>query len=194
MPPDQPPSRGRPRRHETDLRIVEAALGLLRERGPAAVNVETVAARSGVAKTTIYRRYRDRDDLLRTVLEQVAEPVLPPAELSTAERLRWVLARAREVLESGLGRGGVAAVLLDSDPAFVAGLRASLTEHLAPLTRMIASEADAGRLRRDLDPDILLNLVFGAYLGEVLRYGTPRPQWLDGTHDLLLAALTPENR
>src|SRR5215213_9526346 len=48
---------GRPRREETDRSIREAALRLLRECGPAVVTVEAVAAESGVAKTTIYRRH-----------------------------------------------------------------------------------------------------------------------------------------
>ena len=45
-------------RPSRDERITAAALDLLRTQGPAAVTVEAVAARSGVAKTTIYRRYR----------------------------------------------------------------------------------------------------------------------------------------
>ncbi len=45
-----------------DERITAAALDLLRAKGPKAVTVEAVAARADVAKTTIYRRYRDRQE------------------------------------------------------------------------------------------------------------------------------------
>ena len=42
-----------------DERITAAALDLLRTKGPKAVTVEAVAARAGVTKTTIYRRYEE---------------------------------------------------------------------------------------------------------------------------------------
>src|ERR1051325_9819002 len=44
--------------------IFDATLTLLRAKGPRSVTVEAVAARSGIAKTTIYRRHRDRRDML----------------------------------------------------------------------------------------------------------------------------------
>ena len=53
-----------------------------------------MAARSGVAKTTIYRRYRDREDLLRVCLERVTDQEIPPADLSAHDKLRWTLRRA----------------------------------------------------------------------------------------------------
>ena len=59
---------GRPRRAETDRNIGEAALRLLHEAGPSGVTVEAVAAESGVAKTTIYRRHADRESVLRAAL------------------------------------------------------------------------------------------------------------------------------
>ena len=59
------PTRGRPRDPHTDELITQATLDLLRERGPSAVHVDAVAARSGVARTTIYRRYSDREALIR---------------------------------------------------------------------------------------------------------------------------------
>jgi AcrR family transcriptional regulator len=43
-------------------------LALLREGGPAAVTMEGVATHAGVAKTSIYRRYRNRGELLTAVL------------------------------------------------------------------------------------------------------------------------------
>ena len=51
-----------------DQRITAAALELLRTKGPKAVTVEAVAARADVAKTTIYRRYRDRQQMLTAAL------------------------------------------------------------------------------------------------------------------------------
>src|SRR5688500_7888301 len=85
------PGPGRPRREETDRSIHDAALTLLRDRGPAAVTVEAVAAGSGVAKTTIYRRYADREAVLRAALgEAIGAPGEPPGT-TPRERIEWAL-------------------------------------------------------------------------------------------------------
>src|SRR6185437_11155783 len=49
--------RGRPRSAEADRAILTATADLLAERGLAAMSIEEVAARAGVGKTTIYRRW-----------------------------------------------------------------------------------------------------------------------------------------
>jgi AcrR family transcriptional regulator len=183
--------RGRPRLPSTDERIIAAALALVRESGPQAVTVESVASRSSVARTTIYRRYRDRDELLRAAVNAVADQPVPPPHLSVREKLRWVLTRARAVLEEGLGRGGVAAVLTDSAPEFTEAFRTALALHLEPLKTAIVVDVEAGLLRTDLDADVVLDLVFGAYLGEVLRHDQPSTDWLDRTLDMLVIALCP---
>jgi AcrR family transcriptional regulator len=187
----EPTRRGRPRQPGTDDRIHAAALELLRDSGPAAVTVESVAERSTVARTTIYRRYRDRNELLRAAIDRIAQQEVPPQQLSIRDKLRWVLERVRLVLEQGLGRGGVAAVLTDSAPQFTEAFRASLARHLQPLQEAIAADAQRGFLRADLDADLAINLIFGSYLGEVLRYGQPRNHWMDRTLDMLETALRP---
>ena len=56
--------RGRPRSQEADRAILTAAAELLAERGLAAMSIEEVAARAGVGKTTIYRRWPSKIDLV----------------------------------------------------------------------------------------------------------------------------------
>lgn len=48
------------RQRETTLKLREAVIALLQEEGYPATTIEAVAARSGVAKTTIYRRWRTK--------------------------------------------------------------------------------------------------------------------------------------
>ncbi|HEX2214996.1 MAG TPA: TetR family transcriptional regulator, partial [Mycobacterium sp.] len=61
-------------RRDVDDGITDATLALLRTKGPKSVTVEAVAARSGIAKTTIYRRHRDRRDMLAVALARVTSP------------------------------------------------------------------------------------------------------------------------
>jgi AcrR family transcriptional regulator len=51
-------------------RILEAAAALFYQEGPRAVGVDLVVERSGVAKTSLYRHFATKDDLIAAVLEQ----------------------------------------------------------------------------------------------------------------------------
>jgi AcrR family transcriptional regulator len=184
--------RGRPRSAETDAKIVAATLDLIRAQGPEAVNVAAVAARSGIARTTIYRRYRDRKDLLEAALQPVTEGGTPPEHASVKEKFEWVLTRTQEVLAGSIGLGGAAAVVADSDPEFSAALRAALRSALEPVHRQITNDVAHQRLAQHADADIVVNLVLGAYLAEVLRYRVPRADWLERTAELLAASLSPD--
>ena len=190
MEAERPSGRGRPRRAETDERIRDAALDLLRASGPGAVNIDAVSARSGVARTTIYRRYGSRDELMAALLDQLVDVGVPAPSLPVPEKLHWLLSSIHDVLEHGIGRGGTAAVLADSDPEFTDALRTRMAEQLRLLGQAMADDVDEGRLSPRVDPDTLVGLLFGAYLDELLRYGDPRPGWADRTVELLAPAVT----
>lgn len=183
-------TRGRPRLAATDRVIRDAALELVRAQGPGAVNIDAVAARSGVARTTIYRRYRSRDELMEALLDELVEEGLPAPTLPVPEKLHWLLESILEVLDRGIGRGGIAAVLVDSDPVFTQALRTRMADHLRVLGEAMTADVDAGRLDPRVDPDTLVGLLFGSYLSEVLRYGEPRPGWARRTVELLAPAVT----
>lgn len=185
------PRRGRPRQAEVDQRITGAALELLRTGGPGAVNIDAVAQHCGVARTTIYRRYTCREQLLATILDQIVEESFVAPDESLEAQLRWVLGRVAAVLESGLGRGGTAAVLANSDPDFTDALQRRLHDALSVLKQDIADAVRAGRLGRQVDPDALVGAIFGAYLAEVLQYAEPRPGWQDRTVALLMSGVAP---
>jgi AcrR family transcriptional regulator len=190
MDAERPSARGRPRRAETDERIRTAALELLRASGPGAVNIDAVSARSGVARTTIYRRYGSREELMAALLDQLVDVGVPAPSLPVREKLHWLLGSIHDVLEHGIGRGGTAAVLTDSDPEFTDALRARMAEQLRVLGQAMADDVGAGKLSPRVDPDTLVGLLFGAYLDELLRYGDARPGWADRTVALLAPAVT----
>lgn len=188
--PHSTPGRGRPRLESTDQRIVQAARELLRTKGPTAVNIDSVAARSGVARTTIYRRYRSRDELMGATLEHLIDPAPLAPELPVGEKLRWVLDRISDILENRLGPGATAAVIADSDPEFTAAVRARLATRLSALTDLMNADIKSGRLHAKVDPDTVLGVLVGAYLAEVLRFGSPRDGWTDRAVALLTPAVT----
>jgi len=66
---------GRPRREDVDAAILDATIDELEEHGYAAVNIEAVAARAGVAKRTVYRRWPSKDDLMFDAISKLKGPI-----------------------------------------------------------------------------------------------------------------------
>ena len=76
---------------KTDAAILEATRELLIEQGVQGLTVEGVAARAGVAKTTIYRRYRSKHELALAVLFDMVQQAVAvdgpqPSGVSTRKR------------------------------------------------------------------------------------------------------------
>ena len=171
-----------------DARIFTSTLELLRSRGPSAVSVEAVSAASGVAKTTIYRRYENRDELLRAAVRAAATAVDIPAELSTKETLRWVLRHARDTIEHVVGRGTVAAVLANEDPAFTSLLLEMIRNTTRPFRENLRDRALAGELPADLDIELAMSVLLGAVVAELIRGRVTDDAWVESVLELLWPA------
>jgi AcrR family transcriptional regulator len=65
-----------PRVSRSRSAVIRAATDLLVDGGPNAVTIDAIVARSGVAKSTIYRHWGSRDEVLLSVIEACA-PELP---------------------------------------------------------------------------------------------------------------------
>ncbi|MET8121271.1 TetR/AcrR family transcriptional regulator [Micromonospora sp. NPDC005189] len=77
---DAPRSPGRPRSIRADEAIIEATLDLLAEGSTTeALSIEAIAARAGVGKATIYRRWAGKDALLLDALRRL-KGILPQPE------------------------------------------------------------------------------------------------------------------
>jgi AcrR family transcriptional regulator len=186
-----PPRPGRPREPEVDQRLRAAVLALVRTGGPQAVTVEAVAAESGVAKTTIYRRHANRSELLRTVLESAIGTPDRLGEGSVRDKIRYALGQAWRQMTEVLGPGGLSAIVLNADPQFTDLFRAALRPYEDVLVAEIRADVDAGLLRQDVDADGVVSLFLGAYLGELVRRGRVDEEWLERCLDMIWALLVP---
>jgi AcrR family transcriptional regulator len=181
---------GRPRSPEIDARLIDATLSLLREAGPEAVNIQAVAERSGIAKTTIYRRYSNRDAMLRAAIGSAVTPPPDPPSADVRDRVTWALSQVREILGEVLGPGGVAALIEEREPGFAGLVRDALDPYNDALVALINADVAAGRLRPNLDADAVVSLLMGSYLGELLRRGVVANDWLSRSAELIWRAIT----
>src|SRR5271163_478088 len=74
----RPGKPGRPRSEQAEHAIIEATLDLFAEQGFEGVCVEAVAARAGVGKATIYRRWTSKEELLIAALGSLKSPMHDP--------------------------------------------------------------------------------------------------------------------
>src|SRR5262245_17443223 len=72
------PARGRPRSQRARRAVLDAARELVGKGGYDAATIEAIAARSGVAKTTIYRSWPNRAALVVDLLMEMARATVPP--------------------------------------------------------------------------------------------------------------------
>jgi AcrR family transcriptional regulator len=83
--------RGRPRSEQAERAIIDATLDLFAESGAEGLCIEKVAARAGVGKATIYRRWPGKEDLLLDALGALRAPLPEPKGESVREDLVTLL-------------------------------------------------------------------------------------------------------
>jgi AcrR family transcriptional regulator len=90
-----------PRIKRTHDAVMQAATELLLEAGPDALTVDAVVARSGVAKSTLYRHWATRDELVAAVFNHLA-PALeaPDPALAFEPALRQLVRQVVTVMAS----------------------------------------------------------------------------------------------
>jgi AcrR family transcriptional regulator len=82
---------GRPRSVQADRAIIDATLEVFAESGAAGLCIEKVAAKAGVGKATIYRRWPGKEDLLLDAIGAMKSPLPTPKGESVREDLAALL-------------------------------------------------------------------------------------------------------
>lgn len=157
---------GRPRDLTVDARVLDATAQLLAESGYAGLRIDDIAALSGVAKTTVYRRWPSLVHVTVDAMAHLLGDRRIPARTGDVEA---DLRAAGRIWLGALSRAGTAlpALALDIHRQDDAELRALYREHLidpvrGTLIAIIADAQDDGSLRRDADPAAAADALIGA--------------------------------
>lgn len=155
---------GRPRSAEADAAIADAALALLAEVGFDGVTVEAVAARAGVAKSTVYRRHPGKLELLTSVLTSAtaAMPADPDTGSVNADLVVLVDQIRRIFATTAFGEALPAVIAAAARHHDVAEVARSFIDARRQVTAAaIRRGVDRGELRADTDVDLLIDAVVG---------------------------------
>lgn len=177
-----------PRTARTDRKIVAGALRLLREGGPRRVTIEAVSARTGVAKTSIYRRYANSTQLLEAALEHTVTATAPLAPDATWEQ---ALTAAVDLLLRDMGLGVAITLLQDPHSATAQVLRATVVRpRLDALRKLLQRDKDRGLIRDTVDLDMVVDFILGAAYAHVARYGSLDENWTARVHRAVTDLIT----
>jgi AcrR family transcriptional regulator len=186
----------RPRSAESHAAILQAAIELVVEGGLQGTSIEAIAARAGVGKATIYRRWKTKEDLFAEALRTV---VLPLPDPDTGSLRGDVVA----VAAFNLGNLPRKAALLmprlmvegADDPELFTVMREVLVDPRRRVFKDILRRAiGRGELREDLDLEDATDMLIGPLIYEILITGADLTKIVPLSErilDMALAGMAP---
>jgi AcrR family transcriptional regulator len=163
--------RGRPRSQKADQAILDATLRMLGTQGVAGMTIEGVAADAGVGKTTIYRRWPTKTDLILAAISDLVPPGDPPDTGTMAGDMAALAeTQQRRLVGSGLS-GIVPRVLAESmsSPKLHQDFVDRVVNPFRELLRLFIERGiERGELRPDLEVEPLVDLLHSIPIYKIL--------------------------
>ncbi len=184
----RPPARarGRPRDERVTRAITEAALRQLMDEGYTRLSMESVATEAGVARATVYRRFKDKADLVTAAIAGYAGPVPPASDSGPAADLeRFLLDFDDRFNRSCIEVLG--GLLADrEDPTALALHRERVIEPRRAYARALLEQArDSGELDPKADLDLALDMLVGVVIARAVGGRDLEPGWARRALDLV---------
>jgi AcrR family transcriptional regulator len=189
---------GRPRSAAADAAILAATRQALVELGWSKLTLGDVATRAGVAKTTLYRRWAGKNELVVDAVAELFDELELPDRGTLAADIEGVVSQFAAILARPEAKSGLMAVLAEStrDDVLRERIRASIVERQKRLVLEGRARAQLrGELPAESDPveaartvDLIFDVVAGAVVHRTLVSAEPADEeWVrDFTRVLLL--------
>jgi AcrR family transcriptional regulator len=200
MCPPSPKRTGRPRSLDADRAILAATRAALVELGWGGLTLGDVAARAGVAKTTLYRRWAGKNELVVDALAALFEEQLDlPDRGSLQADIGGVVLRFAELLNRPETRTALMAVVAEAghDEPLRLRIREAIVDRQKHLV-LVGRERAQGRGEMPPDDgavgpardDLIFDVVAGAVVHRVMVSSEPvDAQWADRLARLLVVGL-----
>ncbi|MEW9527824.1 TetR/AcrR family transcriptional regulator [Microbispora sp. NPDC049125] len=162
---------GRPRSEKAEKAIVEATLDLLGDGiGVSELSIEAIAARAGVGKTTIYRRWTNKEDLVVDALASLKPPIPLSRGGSVRDDLVTYLRVIREESRHQRTRCIMNIAMTDTErhPRLAERFREiAIKPRREVVLAVLRRGIDSGELRADLDVEVAMGMLSGAIIWHV---------------------------
>ena len=181
---------GRPRSEQARQAILRSTSRLLQHTGFAELSIEAIAAHAGVGKATVYRWWPDKGALVVDAFASSAEDELHfPDSGSVFKDMSLQMNQFLAILRSRRGRI-VAAVIAggQSDPDLIQAFRERfLRPRRQEAYQTLRRGIERGELPRNLDLDLLLDILYGAiYMRFLIRHDELSEQYIAAVCRLVL--------
>jgi len=182
---------GRPRDARADRAILEATLELASEQG-LGLSMDAVAARAGVSKATIYRRWESKEALVLDAWRELVSPMPVPDTGSLRGDLRAIFTQlCHHAGETPMGHvlpQMIAASRMN--PEMRASFVEFVTDRRRPTRAVLERAVAKGELAADTDFDLLSDLLAGPFFYRILMSDAPvDDQLVDDALDIVLAGV-----
>ncbi|ALC20782.1 AcrR family transcriptional regulator [Streptomyces pristinaespiralis] len=192
---------GRPRSAEADAAILEATRASLVELGWSKLTMGDVATRAGVAKTTLYRRWANKNELVVDAVAVLFDELELPDRGSLVADVEGVVLQFADLLGQPETKTALMGVVAEStcDEALRARIRSAIVERQKRLVVEGRERAQArGELPYEDDPetearntDLIFDVVAGAVVHRALVSAQPvDAEWARRFTSLLVSGLT----
>ncbi len=159
----------RPRSTQAHQAILKATLELLGEVGYERMSIEGIASRAKVGKTTIYRRYRSKEELVADAIESIREEVVIPDTGNFGGDIDALIENAARITFNPLGRQAVS-MIISSAASNSQFAQIYFTKYLQPRREAFAVVIERAKARNEVRVDLDANFVFDVMSGMML-YG-----------------------
>lgn len=181
------------RRRRTDERIAAAAMRLLRDDGPDAVTMAAVGRSAHIGKATLYRRYPNRDELLKDVVLQITEPgfaeLAHQRAITSSHTLEEVIGSLRKSYTDHVGSTLLGHVLASSSQSMRTWRDTIFATHREILRSAFRKGVAAGALKADADYDRVIELIMGGLVISDAMLDAPASGWAHQTAALLWSGI-----
>ncbi|MEV0476901.1 TetR/AcrR family transcriptional regulator [Streptomyces prunicolor] len=196
-----PRAAGRPRSATADTAILAATREALVELGWSKLTLGDVATRAGVAKTTLYRRWAGKNELVVDAVAELFDELHLPDRGTLAADIEGVVLQFATILARPEAKSGLMAVVAESirDDALRDRIRESIVDRQKCLVVEGRARAQArGELPPETDPeeaartaDLIFDVVAGAVVHRTLVSAEPADEeWVHSFTRVLLLGLT----
>ncbi|MBK3591892.1 MULTISPECIES: TetR/AcrR family transcriptional regulator [Streptomyces] len=173
MKPSQPAAQPLRRRGERMRQaVLAAAVDILATEGLAGATVAAVARSAGVHETSVYRRWKTRENLILDALTTELDAALPiPDTGDVREDLERFFGALASLLAGAQGQA-LLRLSVERDDTLDDRRRAYWTDRLERAAAMVERGVDRGELAPGTDPGLLIESVSGPLFARVLLSGT----------------------